>query len=81
MAAAANAGVVLGVDIVVTSGTDGKHMQRSKHYSGEALDLRTSNLTKEQIQGLMQELKKRLGTNYDIVLESSHLHVEFDPVH
>ena len=81
MAAAANAGVVLGVDIVVTSGTDGKHIQGSKHYSGEALDLRTSNLTKEQIQGLIQELKKRLGTNYDIVLESDHLHVEFDPVH
>ena len=30
--------------VVITSGNDGKHMKHSKHYSNEAIDIRTNNM-------------------------------------
>ena len=64
--------------LVVTSAADGKHMQGSLHYSGEALDLRIWNLpTPAQVA---ERLQQKLGLDYDVVHhEGSHIHVEFDP--
>lgn len=78
-AAAANVASTMEVTIVITSGTDGKHMVGSKHYTEEALDFRTSNLTKSQISTFKQRIKARLGPDYDVVLEKDHIHVEYDP--
>lgn len=64
---------------VITSGTDGKHGPNSLHYSGNALDLRTNMLTKEQQDLVLRDLVVALGGQFDVVLESDHLHVEFDP--
>lgn len=71
-------------DITVTSGNDSKHMAGSKHYTNEALDIRTKTLTPDQKHLLLETVKKRLGKGYDAILESEgkaneHLHVEFDP--
>lgn len=66
-------------DLVVTSGVDGKHSPNSLHYKGRALDIRTRDLTPEQKSLLTAELKKCAGDEYDIVLEETHLHFEFDP--
>ena len=63
----------------ITSGTDGKHSSGSKHYIGAAIDLRTMNLTNDQIQFAATELKERLGVEYDVVVEGDHLHLEHDP--
>lgn len=77
-AALANISQVESLELVITSGTDGKHMIGSKHYNGEALDLRISNLTITQRDLVRTKLKQRLGVNYDIVLEKDHIHIEYD---
>jgi hypothetical protein len=75
-AAAANVAEALGITLVITSGMDGKHMVGSRHYIGQALDLRRSNLTKPELATVLKALKTRLGKRYDVVLESDHIHVE-----
>jgi hypothetical protein len=71
-------------DMVITAGTDGQHRRGSKHYTGEALDIRTKTLTRAERVGFIAHLKRKLGANYDVVLEdvgraNELLHVERDP--
>lgn len=73
-----------GIEAVITSASDGKHSALSKHYpennaSGmvEALDFRTWHLTDPW--SVRAEIATELGSDYDVVLESDHLHVEYDP--
>ncbi len=68
-----------GVDLVVTSARDGKHMIGSKHYEGMALDLRIRDFAKNEEKTAAKFLQRRLGRHYDVVLESDHIHVEYDP--
>lgn len=77
-AAAANVSEALNIELFITSGTDGKHMVGSRHYIGQALDFRISNLTTAQVESLRKALSIRLGPHYDVILESDHLHVEFN---
>ena len=67
-----------GAELVITAGTDGKHMEGSLHYKGRALDFRTWNLNGKEKE-VAAELKKELGDSYDVVLEGDHIHCEFDP--
>jgi hypothetical protein len=64
---------------VITSCSDGKHGPNSLHYKGRALDLRTSNLRPEQVHPVFITLKEALGESFDTVLESDHIHLEWDP--
>lgn len=64
---------------VITSGSDGKHGPNSLHYQGKALDLRINTIMPEIRQTVVKELKWALGEQFDVVLESDHIHVEFDP--
>lgn len=75
-AAAANVGEDLTQDITITSGTDGHHMVGSKHYTGEALDIR---LLGDSTQEFRRRLGQRLGQDYQVILETDHIHVEYDP--
>lgn len=77
-AAAANTAQEMEIVVTITSGTDGKHMAGSRHYIGAALDFRTSNLTKKEVTRFMDKMRERLGPDYDVVLESDHVHVERD---
>lgn len=70
---------ITGAHVVVTSGIDGVHMKNSKHYIGEAVDVRNRNLSGEQNDEFIKELKIALGKDYDIVLERDHIHIEHDP--
>lgn len=63
----------------VTSSFDGRHMKNSKHYSGLALDLRTNALNTGELTKWADGMRKVLGDDYDVVVESNHLHVEYDP--
>ena len=79
-----NAANTLGLthDIVVTSGNDSKHKVGSKHYSDEALDIRTKNIAEPH--KFASTIRRRLGPDYDVILEdeegpNEHLHCEFDP--
>ena len=78
-AAIANVGEILGLGMVITSGTDGIHKKGSKHYTGEALDLRISNIPPALIQKVIVNLQKRLGDGYQVIREHDHIHIEYDP--
>ena len=66
------------VDPVVTSITDGKHMSGSRHYLGYAADLRIWGI-EDKIASVVPALQHALGENFDVVHESDHIHLEFDP--
>lgn len=63
----------------ITSWMDGKHIPNSRHFYGLALDFRTWGLTEEQKRLISAELYSRIGEEFDIVFEPTHLHVEYDP--
>lgn len=66
-------------DITITAIFDGKHMIGSKHYSGNAFDMRKTHYTNYQLTTLVQNIKDNLGIDFDIVIEKTHVHIEYDP--
>jgi len=68
----------LGVELVITEATGGKHGHGSFHYIGMAIDLRTRDFMDKGRQA-SDLLKKFLGEEYDVVLEKDHIHIEFNP--
>ena len=62
--------------LTLTCGTDGPHKVGSRHHCGQAVDLRLPTALKEKV---VEQLKNRLGAEYDVVLEENHIHVEYDP--
>lgn len=69
----------VGREAIVTSGNDGKHMSTSLHYKGKAIDLRTKDLHRKLIPKLADALRIGLGKDWDIVVEKTHIHLEYDP--
>ena len=65
-------------ELVVTSGTEGTHSPGSLHYVGLAVDLRLPS-DRTKCLAIRNELAERLGADFDVVLEDSHLHVEVQP--
>ena len=68
-----------GQELVVTAGLDGAHSAGSLHYYGLALDLRTRYFDDAMREVIGQDLEDRLPIDYDVVVHSSHVHVEYDP--
>ena len=70
-----------GEDMVITSMAEVLPFRKkgSKHLSGNAFDIRTRNMTSDLIRPFADQLGEALGTDYDVVVESNHIHVEFDP--
>jgi hypothetical protein len=68
-----------GQRITITSATDGPHSDMSLHYCGRALDFRTRYFDEETRPVVYDELVKALGSQYDVVYHSTHIHVEYDP--
>ena len=68
-----------GAEFVVTSVMDGKHMDGSKHYTGHAVDLRVRSLPAALRVEIADDLRRRLGAEFYVVIEPDHIHVEFDP--
>ncbi len=74
-----------GNELIITSGCEltAKHMQGSKHYTGNAIDIRTWELYamgKDKLTEFSRKLRKLFPKGkYDIVPESTHIHIEFDP--
>ena len=63
----------------ITSLTDGTHQRESYHYKNLAMDLRTSDLPMERQEDYVKDLKEIMGSEYDVVLESDHIHIEPSP--
>ena len=70
----------LGKEFVLTSVVDGTHSKRSHHYKGMAFDCRTRHLSALDLVDLADTCQQRLGQDFQVVLESTHLHVEYDPL-
>lgn len=87
MAAIANVARTYGGvgDVMITAGTNGRHMKGSRHYSGDALDVRSKTFPSEaEKQGFVSAVLARLGPGYEGILEDSstpneHFHFEYDP--
>ena len=65
-------------ELYVTSGTDGSHSPGSLHYYGFALDLRHKFWVKAERLAVYLTLKQKLPFPFDVVLEKTHIHVEYD---
>jgi hypothetical protein len=74
---------ILGVPLWdVTELTGSKHMTGSKHYIGQGADLRLPSryVTQGGVDSAAARMmRERLGAEYDVVVESNHVHLEFDP--
>ena len=62
--------------LVIYHVTDGKHMRTSLHYVGHAWD---GSLPRRHTEAVIEELASRLGQDYDVVPEKTHVHVEYQP--
>ena len=69
---------IAGKECVITSLLDGVHSKNSLHYTGNAFDLRIWIYTAKQKKAMFYQLRKKLGINFDVVDEETHLHIEFD---
>ena len=72
-----------GTTMTITSCNDSQHKVGSKHYDGNAVDLRTKTvgLAPQLVQAIKDKLKP-LG--FDVLLEgyktpNEHCHIEYDP--
>lgn len=68
-------------DLTVTSAFDGEHMPNSRHYRGEALDLRSHNMTKAKKVKFQAWVTETLGPKFTVLLENpgqvnEHFHIQ-----
>lgn len=68
-----------GEKLIVTCVGDGQHSTTSLHYAGSAADLRTRYFPPAVRQQVRDALKDSLPDDYDVVLEATHIHLEFQP--
>lgn len=73
-----------GAELVLTSGSDGEHSDRSKHYLGLAIDFRSKHLMRGDKEGVLADLREALIDQFDVLLEArgtvnEHFHIEYDP--
>lgn len=69
-------------NIYITHGHDGEHKVGSLHKLYAALDIRTHNLTEEQLTAFLIKLRAKFPTpHFDVLLEGArttneHIHIE-----
>jgi hypothetical protein len=73
-----------GREVTVTSVNDSTHGVTSLHYAGQAADLRIQNPingTKyfEDELEVVRRIKSRLNQDFDVMLETDHIHIEYQP--
>lgn len=70
-----------GVALRVTSLTDSIHPDlKNIHGNGFAADLGIRGMTSQTVAKIVEEMKYHLySLGYDVVLETDHIHVEYDP--
>ncbi len=68
-----------GHDLTITACLDGKHTTGSLHYAGAAIDIRTRDLPPADVPKVMAQIKECVGGDFDVLLETDHIHIEFQP--
>ena len=67
-----------GQELVITEGTGGKHSATSRHYSGNALDVRIWKLSEDgTVDECADKLRTALGAEYRVIVHDTHLHIMF----
>lgn len=66
-------------NLVVTSAHDGTHSEGSLHDDGLAVDLRVWGFSDAQARRVTTAIQEQLGRKWDVVYESTHIHIEYDP--
>lgn len=71
----------LGAPLVITSAAEpgAAHSRTSLHYAGAAVDIRSRDLSEQDQARACDLLRARLGAEFDVVHEDSHIHIEFQP--
>lgn len=76
---------ITGVRACITSVMDSRHSGQSLHYKGRAFDVRTwrdsqgNQMLPNEKEALADRIRDVLGEGYDVVVESTHIHIEYDP--
>lgn len=65
-----------GERLTITSVLDGEHMMASLHYIGCAADLRRPAT---HFREIADHIRDNLGVEFDVVLNTDHIHIEFQP--
>lgn len=68
-----------GYACTITSICDGVHRPNSLHGVGAAVDLRIRAIGSANVERLVSDIRQALGSDFDVVLEVDHIHVEYDP--
>jgi len=69
-------------ELVITSINDSTHMKGSRHYTNEAVDIRTHNFSKREYRQMFREhLQNKLGPQFTVLLEAEggeneHIHAQ-----
>lgn len=71
---------LFGQPFTVTSLTEGQHVTNSKHYIGQAADLRTNGVDPATVPQIAQNLQAQLGPQYYVLQEADHIHVQYNGV-
>ena len=66
-------------DVYIHSIRDGVHIAGSLHYDGYAFDFSHRHRKGVTAETNYDSLRQRLGPSYDLVIEDSHIHIEWDP--
>ena len=64
-------------ELAITSGLDGTHSVGSLHYYGLAIDIRTRYFNDATKNAVYVALKQELQNNYVIILEKTHIHIQW----
>jgi len=68
-----------GYDCTMTSATDRTHSRASLHYIGNGSDYSYFGVSPYNRLKIRDDVKVRLGREFDVVDEGDHLHVEWQP--
>lgn len=64
--------------MTLTSCRDGSHSTHSHHYKGLAWDMRVWDIV-GRIEWMCRKMRERIGPDYQVINEESHIHCEYDP--
>lgn len=64
--------------VAISCGTDGTHNPSSRHYTGDAFDVRNpKDSVKRDV--IVRELRGALGADFQVIPEDVHIHVQYRP--
>ena len=66
-------------ELVITEVTGAKHGNGSLHYIGCAFDGHTRYFTDQEKELVAKDLRDALVNQYDVIVEKTHIHVEYQP--